>query len=814
VGIVNYRGYGHRYQWVGPQFGVSQIQNDLTNFNAWPIVTSIVCGGGDFGSFQFDPCFGEAWLRASSGPSPKGAVAFIGPSELDTHTKWNNAIDLGIYQGLLREGIHEIGALMMRGKQELYTQFPNDREEDWSIGGAGNCVPHYFHAYNLLGDPGMSVRTREPLHLVLDAPAVLPSGPRQIQVRVTAEQGGAPVAGAHVYFYHPASQSGRLGLTDAGGIAWLDLEELAAGDYLLTVHGVNLYPEQQAVTVSNQATALALTGLAVQDGADDLASPGESFGLVLSLLEAGTEGSGDETELVITSADTLLTVLDGLATLAPLGPGASTELSAFQLELDPAARDGQVLALDIWAGGAWLTRRELTVGAVHYETGPLSIVDGQAEPGQTLQFELPVTQRGPVAGPAGSVRLHVLDGGVELLDELAPLPALAPLAGGTLGPFSLALSSDLLHGTVIAFMLEYLDGSGLAIDERPWSLTVGTPGPGDPLGPDGGGYIILDSSDTHPLAPIFNWFDISSIGDDLNLRDEQESWQNDGVDGHSALVDLPFMFSYYGQLWATITVNSNGWVAMGDYTDYYSGHNTTMPAAQGPPGQIAVFWSDLINWSGNEFGDVYTYHDPVAGRFIIQWHNLRHSEGFTPQRFQLVLLDPQTWPTESGEGEMLLYYDQISPTLGENAVTVGIENYTADGGLQYVFNTQYGPTNAPLANGTALFITQAPRLESTGVDDPVLLPEGFRLDAVAPNPFNPSTRVSYSLGEPARVQWTLVNLLGQKVAGGQFNRQPAGEHSFRVEGSGLASGLYLLNLEGQLAGGGRFQTTRKLALVR
>lgn len=814
VGIVNYRGYGHRYQWVGPQFGVTQINNDLTNFNSWPIVTSIVCGGGDFGSFQFDPCFGEAWLRATSGPSPKGAVAFIGPSELDTHTKWNNAIDLGIYQGLLREGIHRIGALMMRGKLELWTQFPNEREEDWSIGGAGNCVPHYFHAYNLLGDPGMEVRTREPLHLVLEAPALLPGGPRQIHVRVTAEQDGTPVPGAHVYFYHPDSQSGRLGLTDASGDAWLDLDELAAGNYLLTVHGTNLYPLQQAVSVTDQPSALALTGLAVSDDQDDLASPGETVGLVLSLLEAGTEGMAGSAQLTLQCGDPRVTLVQDSATLEALGTGAATELGGFSLALDHSLRDGDRIPLDILVDGQWLARRELVASAPRYEVTGLDLLSGETEPGQTPVFELPLSQRGLVAGPEGTVRLHVLDGGVDLLQEQAALPAMAPLASATVGPFELALSPDLITGTVLAFELEYRDATGTEVDRRPWSLTVGTPGPGDPTGPDGAGYLILDSGDEHPLAPVYNWFDISTVGDDLNLRDEQENWENGGIDGHSVLVDLPFMFTYYGQIWATITVNSNGWVAMGDHTDFYSGHNTTMPGAQGPPGQIAVFWTDLLNWSGNEVGDVYTWHDQAAGRFIIQWHNFRPAEGFTSQRFQLVLLDSQVWPTPSGQGEMLMYYNQISPTLGENAVTVGLENYTANGGLQYTFNNQYGPTCEPLTAGLALYVTQAPELESTGLGSPAGRPAGFELGSVAPNPFNPSTRVEYSLGRPGRLEWSLFNLLGQRVAGGQFRQLQAGSHSFRLDGTGLASGVYLLRLEGHLEGGAGFQATRKIALVR
>lgn len=815
VGIVNYRGYGHRYQWVGPEFGVSQIMNDLTNFNAWPVVTSIVCGGGDFGSSQFDPCFGEAWLRAASGPTPKGAVAFIGPSELDTHTKWNNCIDLGIYQGLLRENIHAIGALMMRGKLELWTQFPNEREEDWSIGGAGHCVPHYFHSYNLLGDPAMSVRTREPLELVLDAPEQLAAGPRQMAVRVTAAETGLPVAGAHVYFYQEANQTGRLAVTDGNGQAWLDLGLLGEGAYLLTVHGDNLYPVQQAVTVGNQPSALSLSGITVSDQGDGLPNPGESFSLVLDVYEAGTEGLAGAVDVTLVSQDPRLVLTADTAPLAPPAPGGTSQLAGFGLTLEQGVPDGTVLPLDIWVDGTWLARTGLQVVAANYSVSGVTALEGDAQPGASLVFELELQQLGQFSGPAGSVRLHAVDGGVDLQDEWGTLPALDQDSFGTAGPFAVAFSPDMLPGTEVAFELEYLADNGVVLDRKPWSLTVGHAGPGDPQGPDGAGYVIYDSGDTeHDLAPVYEWTDISGVGTGLDMRDEQESWENGGIDGSSRLVDLPFMYTFYGQTWATLTVNSNGWVAMGDHTDFYSGHNTTMPAAQGPPGMIAVFWMDLINYQGNEFGDVYTWHDATNGRFIIQWHNLRPAEGFTYQQFQLVLLDPAVWPNDQGQGEMLMYYNTISPTMGENAVTVGLENYTANGGLTYVFNNDYPAMNMTLANGTALFVTTAPVLESTKVPDTHTLPAGFRLDALAPNPFNPSTTVRYSLGREGRVSWTLVNLLGQRVASGRYDRQVAGEHTFRLDGSGLASGVYLLRLEAELQGGGHFDSTRKIALVR
>ncbi|MCA9787895.1 MAG: hypothetical protein KC488_15200, partial [Candidatus Cloacimonetes bacterium] len=60
----------------------------------------------------------------------------------------------------------------------------------------------------------------------------------------------------------------------------------------------------------------------------------------------------------------------------------------------------------------------------------------------------------------------------------------------------------------------------------------------------------------------------------------------------------------------------------------------------------------------------------------------------------------------------------------------------------------------------------------------------------------------------------LCNLLGQQVASGRTERVAAGEHSFRLDGASLASGVYFLRLEATMADGTKHYRTGKLALVR
>ena len=78
-----------------------------------------------------------------------------------------------------------------------------------------------------------------------------------------------------------------------------------------------------------------------------------------------------------------------------------------------------------------------------------------------------------------------------------------------------------------------------------------------------------------------------------------------------------------------------------------------------------------------------------------------------------------------------------------------------------------------------------------------------------PNPFNPTTTISYALPERTYVQITVFNTLGQQVAVLVDGSQEAGERSVSFDATGLPSGLYLYRLTA-----GKYVETRKLVVLR
>jgi hypothetical protein len=89
------------------------------------------------------------------------------------------------------------------------------------------------------------------------------------------------------------------------------------------------------------------------------------------------------------------------------------------------------------------------------------------------------------------------------------------------------------------------------------------------------------------------------------------------------------------------------------------------------------------------------------------------------------------------------------------------------------------------------------------------LPATLSLGRNYPNPFNPSTRITYRLTAPGRVILAVYAVNGVKVTVLVDGLQSAGDHEVRFDGSGLSSGVYFYTLQqGSLA------ASKKMLLVR
>lgn len=89
------------------------------------------------------------------------------------------------------------------------------------------------------------------------------------------------------------------------------------------------------------------------------------------------------------------------------------------------------------------------------------------------------------------------------------------------------------------------------------------------------------------------------------------------------------------------------------------------------------------------------------------------------------------------------------------------------------------------------------------------MPNLFRLEQNFPNPFNPTTQISFGLPQAARVTLEVYNILGQHITTVLNKEMPSGWHVVQFDAHQLASGIYLYRMK---AGG--VQQTKKMVLMR
>jgi gingipain R len=138
-GIINYCGHGSDTSWSSTGFSNTNV-NALTNDNTLPFIFSVACVNGNFPG---QTCFAEAWLRATNGGEPTGAVgAYMSsinqswdpPMEGQDH--FNAAYLAGTY--------NTYGALCYAGSCSMIDEY-----------GSGGV--DMFDTWHVFGDPSLRV---------------------------------------------------------------------------------------------------------------------------------------------------------------------------------------------------------------------------------------------------------------------------------------------------------------------------------------------------------------------------------------------------------------------------------------------------------------------------------------------------------------------------------------------------------------------------------------------------------------------------------------------------------------------------------
>lgn len=152
-------------------------------------------------------------------------------------------------------------------------------------------------------------------------------------------------------------------------------------------------------------------------------------------------------------------------------------------------------------------------------------------------------------------------------------------------------------------------------------------------------------------------------------------------------------------------------------------------------------------------------------------------------------------------GGMTFNYSNINyPGLVEPNNIIGISKSTATGDSLYVCTKSRVFKVWDLLTGTN---------EITAT-----VPERFSLYQNFPNPFNPSTTISFDLAKNSFVKMNIYDASGKLVKefiNGNLNR---GNYTYNWNGTGMSSGVYYYRLEATAESGEKFVQAKKMLLVK
>ena len=84
---------------------------------------------------------------------------------------------------------------------------------------------------------------------------------------------------------------------------------------------------------------------------------------------------------------------------------------------------------------------------------------------------------------------------------------------------------------------------------------------------------------------------------------------------------------------------------------------------------------------------------------------------------------------------------------------------------------------------------------ATDIEDPAKIVTDYKLFNNYPNPFNPSTKITYSIPQQAKVSLTIHSITGEKVATLADGVQSPGQHNITFDAKNLSSGIYFYKLQ-------------------
>jgi len=262
-------------------------------------------------------------------------------------------------------------------------------------------------------------------------------------------------------------------------------------------------------------------------------------------------------------------------------------------------------------------------------------------------------------------------------------------------------------------------------------------------------------------------------------------------------VGAPYAFEAGTQYFSTNWVDeATEWQDLGDLSPNYA-KNFMIRAAGMNFGEIRNAEAANLSSSRRDAGIQPTRNSIEVMSKDQELRALRGLESYNIYRFPAMYQsDPEQWDLVASEVTDSLYTDSTWPALNE-------------GNYRFAVKAVY--TNG--LESVASFSNLIEKTTGAGADD-LVVPAVTRMNNNYPNPFNPSTTISFSLKENAEVTLKVYNIKGELVNTLVNETMDAGRHQIIWEGEDkysrpCASGVYFYKMKA-----GHYSSTKKMILMK
>jgi len=805
-GFINYCGHGADTYWVTTNFNNNNA-NALTNDYMLPLIVSVACVNGNFVS---QTCFAEAWMRSvnETTNAPAGAIAFWGST---INQSWappmrgqDEVTDLLV--GNLK---YRVGGLLFNGAHKMIEVYGSQGLAD-------------ARTWTIFGDASLMVRTKNPQVITATFNPVLFLGMSSFAVQT--------IPGGRITLTNNGIIYGK-GIADATGNCVINLDiipdlpmdmtlTISAFDYQTYIQTIQVLPSSGPYLVVEETT--------FSDVNDNIFTTGETVFLDMNLSNIGSE-TATSVSVTLSTNDSYVTLLNPTLTIGDIDSGNVSSTGTFQIQLSNSIPDEHTVNLHIFIatsdGETFENNCSFIAYAPDITWGPLQINDslgnnnGRIDAGENVTITFNVTNSGHCDAADISTTL-IVNGVSHLITPIISTIENLPVSQTGQMIYNVTFSSQIPMGTSVQLTAMTMFGEYLSV--HTYTIVVG---------------IVMENFDFgfSNFPWVFeggNWT-ISPDSFNGSMAAKSPSINNNS----STSISITYQCPQAGEIsfWKKVSsepscdflkfyINGILKFQWSGTDDFWS--QVTYPVSPG----TNVFKWEYVKDNGSDQGSDCAWLDdiifPSTGEqigipvFVIDMEAINFGEVIVN-----TIVSQTVTICNCGTASMLGTITTESPfSLGEPIMPAYYLEYIIPVGESFTFNVNFQPLQNSVYTGTLIINSDDPNalvntipLYGTGQpvanDDPVAVLV-TSLKGCYPNPFNPTTTISFCIKEKTPVELVIYNILGQKVR--TLVNQPLepGEHSVVWNGTdnkgrSVASGIYFYRMKA-----GNYSETKKMVLKK